>query len=97
MHIFLDFLAIHIILQDLLPEASYVRLNPNMSLDVPLDECQHHVLEQLKQDARNYIYKFSHKFEHTANILSLGKRPTDKWKDTIKYNRIIYGSKPKRT
>lgn len=86
-----DVEAVHIILQDLLPPSKYVRLNPNMSSDVPLDECRPEMLRQLEQDARNYINKFSHKFDAASEALLRHKTFSRKCIEKVELKSSVKG------
>ena len=71
--VYSSFLAVHITLQDLLPDTTYFRFNPNLSIDATLDESKPEVLEQLKTDAKNYINKYEWKYRKAAESLKRKK------------------------
>ena len=72
--LFISALAVHNTLKDLLPATTYFRFNPNLSADVPLDESDPIVIDQLITDAQNYIDKYDWKYRSAAD--SLVKRKT---------------------
>ena len=82
-------LAVHITLKDLIPLPKYIRLNPNMSNDVPLDENDLNILKGLEQDTRNYIEKFSHKFLAAKSVLQERKSYKDKLRDELERKYLI--------
>ena len=78
-----DVEATHEILSDLIPGDTYVRLNPNMSANIPLDVSDPEDLERLRQDTRNYVTKFDHKFELVVNALAKEKSVVDRAHDDL--------------
>ena len=62
-----------------------------MSVDAPLDETRPEVLLQLRKDTRNYINKFSHKFDAAAISLMKHKRFVEKCKDKIELELLKKG------
>eukprot|EP00794_Sanderia_malayensis_P006140 gene6140-6846_t len=78
-----DVEAVHVTLQDLLPPSTYFRFNPNMSIDVPLDESGAGVLEQLQTDAKNYVDKYEWKFIRAADSLKRQKTVYETAKDSL--------------
>jgi len=86
-----DVEAIHTILSDLLPSTDYIRLNPNMSIDVSLDESRDEYLRQLEQDTRNYIDKFSHKFDTVSTSLLKRKTFVNRCKEKLELKLKLHG------
>ena len=74
----------HEILKDLLPATHYVRLNPNMSKNLPLDVSGPADLEMLRKDTRNYVDKFEHKFEGCARMLLKEKTFVGRIEDEVR-------------
>ena len=60
-----------------------------MSLDVPLDECDPEVLEQLQVDTRNYINKFRWKFENCTKALMKQKSVIQAVKEKVDYKMTM--------
>lgn len=60
----------HRLLQDLLPEGTYFRMNPTLSEWMGLDENRPEKLDQLRLDAQMYVRKNDYKMIRAAQVLS---------------------------
>jgi calcium-independent phospholipase A2-gamma len=60
----------HRLLQDVLPEGSYFRMNPTLSEWMGLDENRPEKLDQLRLDAQMYVRKNDYKMIRAAQVLS---------------------------
>jgi len=65
--------AVHTILQDLLPASTYFRFNPYTSEHFLLDEVRAEKWEQMRQDTEMYCRKNAQQLERAANLLSQPK------------------------
>ena len=84
------FLAVHTMLQDLLPPSTYFRFNPYMSEELQLDEIRPEKWEVMKQDTQMYSRKNQLKFDMAAQKLNLEKLPHQKAMDWVKDKRDMY-------
>ena len=80
---FASIAAVHITLEDLLPPTTYFRFNPNLSIDVPIDESGPAVLKQLVTDARNYIDKYDWKYRKASESLMKKKTHYQRARDLL--------------
>lgn len=76
--------AVHTVLNDLLPPASYYRFNPYMSEEFSLDETRNDKWAQMQLDTRMYCRKNQHKLENLAFSLSKTRLPHQKAYDVLK-------------
>ena len=61
--------AVHVVLQDLLPESVYFRINPELSEDISIDEHRPQKLELLCKDTVSYLSQERGRMERAANCL----------------------------
>jgi len=77
------FVAVDIVLRDLLPKSTYFRCNPNMSEEVAMDECRAEMLEQVQVDTKVYIEKNKQTLQEAVHALlrprTFTQRVQDKW------------------
>lgn len=81
---YFSFVAVHTILQDLLPSSTYYRFNPYMSEEFRLDEIRADKLKQMQQDADMYLRKNDKKLNSCIERLLLNRKPHQKGLDFIK-------------
>ena len=67
--------AVHTILKDLLPRSTYYRFNPELTEDIAIDESKPEKLEQLVQDANDYIRDSNELLNLAALCLTAKKQP----------------------
>ena len=81
----------HRLLQDLLPEGTYFRMNPTLSEWLGLDENRPEKLDQLKTDAVMYVRKNEHKMKEAAEAIVRQRSGVQRASDYVKsrYNRSV--------
>ena len=82
--------AVHMTLQDLLPQSTYFRLNPYLSENVMLDEIRDEKFDLMTQDTRMYLRKNEVKVNKAVNQLMRERRPDQKLADSVKYMKDSY-------
>ena len=70
--------AVHTILKDLLPFTGYFRFNPELSVDVPMDESNPAKLDQMMDDAKRYVEAHKSELQQAAACLLEPKTPRQK-------------------
>uniref|UniRef100_A0ABD2XKB6 PNPLA domain-containing protein n=1 Tax=Trichogramma kaykai TaxID=54128 RepID=A0ABD2XKB6_9HYME len=85
------FVAVHIMLNDLLPDHAYFRFNPYLTEMVTMVEIRPDKISQLEQDALMYIRRNEEKFRQAAKVLMQEKKLSQKVKDWIKWKKITLG------
>jgi hypothetical protein len=85
--IFVDHLAVHTVLLDLLPASSYFRFNPYMSEDFLLDEIRAAKWDQMKQDTEMYCRKNEQQLECAVRRLVQPKPIHNKAIDWLRLQR----------
>ncbi|KAL7302374.1 hypothetical protein TKK_0005033 [Trichogramma kaykai] len=83
--------AVHIMLNDLLPDHAYFRFNPYLTEMVTMVEIRPDKISQLEQDALMYIRRNEEKFRQAAKVLMQEKKLSQKVKDWIKWKKITLG------
>ena len=73
--------AVHTILQDLLPSASYYRFNPLLSDAVALDDARPERLQLLVDDTLRFIDKNGDQFQRAADSMIRQKTATQKMQE----------------
>ena len=71
----------HTILKDLLPPSTYFRFNPELTEDIAIDESKPERLEQLVQDANNYVRDNHELLKAAAVCLTASKQPRQRVKE----------------
>ena len=61
--------AVHVVLQDLLPDSIYFRFNPELSEDISIDERRPQKLELMCKDASSYLARERERMEKAAVCL----------------------------
>ena len=61
--------AVHVVLQDLLPDSVYFRFNPELSEDISIDERRPQKLELMSKDASSYLARERERMEKAAVCL----------------------------
>lgn len=74
----------HRLLQDLLPEGTYFRMNPTLSEWLGMDENRPEKLDQLKTDAAMYVRKNEHKMQEAADTICQQRTPIQRTVDYVK-------------
>lgn len=87
----LFFSAVHIMLNDLLPDHLYYRFNPYLTEHISMVEIDSHKLEQLRRDAIMYLRRNEDKFQEVAKTLLRKKPLQQKVQDFVKQKRDILG------
>ncbi|XP_011497161.1 PREDICTED: calcium-independent phospholipase A2-gamma-like, partial [Ceratosolen solmsi marchali] len=83
--------AVHIMLNDLLPDHAYYRFNPYLTEMLTMVEIRPEKIAQLEQDAAMYIRRNEEKFQQAAKVLMQKKTLIQKLIDWIKIQKIIIG------
>ena len=85
-------LAVHTVLQDLLPPSVYYRFNPVLSDPIAIDDARPAQLQLLVDDAMRYIDKNQEVFEQTIESLlrqkTLSQRAQE-WYTAGQWRRVI--------
>ena len=76
--------AVHTILKDLLPRSTYYRFNPELTEDIAIDESKPEKLEQLVQDADNYIRNNHELLKLAAASLTADKHPHQRAEEWVR-------------
>jgi calcium-independent phospholipase A2-gamma len=91
--------AVHTILKDLLPRSTYYRFNPELTEDIAIDESKPEKLEQLIQDADNYIRNNHELLKLAAASLTADKQPHQRAEEWVRsqWNKAQSRFTPLRT
>ncbi|KAH7641398.1 calcium-independent phospholipase a2-gamma-like protein [Dermatophagoides farinae] len=81
---------IHRLMQDMLPNQVYYRMNPMLTDYSTIDENRPEKLEQMKQDAQIYLRKNEHKFRTAIEQLKLERSHYQSLKDRIHLQSKVY-------
>ncbi|XP_014271669.1 calcium-independent phospholipase A2-gamma [Halyomorpha halys] len=83
--------AVHRILNDLLPEDTYFRLNPHMSRLMTMDEISELKILELEQDTKMYCRRNEDKFHDMVSKLSSSRSPLKKFRDYMNLKLKLLG------
>lgn len=83
--------AVHRILNDLLPEDTYFRLNPHMSRLMTMDEISELKILELEKDTKMYCRRNEDKFNDMVLKLSSSRSPLKKFKDYMNLKLKLLG------
>ncbi|XP_027205645.2 calcium-independent phospholipase A2-gamma-like [Dermatophagoides pteronyssinus] len=81
---------IHRLMQDMLPDPVYYRMNPMLTDYSTIDENRPEKLEQMKQDAQIYLRKNDHKFRTAIEQLKIQRSYYQLFKDRINLQSKVY-------
>ncbi|CAH1393072.1 unnamed protein product [Nezara viridula] len=83
--------AVHRILNDLLPDDTYFRLNPHMSRLMTMDEISELKILELEKDTKMYCRRNEDKFYDMVSKLSSSRSPLKKFKDYMNLKLKLLG------
>lgn len=82
--------AVHIMLNDLLPDHAYYRFNPYLSEMLTMVEIRPNKIEQLEQDVAMYIRRNEEKFQQAAEVLVQTKPTSQKIQDWVRMQKKMF-------
>ncbi|XP_071499403.1 uncharacterized protein [Diadema antillarum] len=82
--------AVHTTLQDLLPQGSYFRFNPLLSEDFLLDENRPEKIDQLQEEAQEYVSFNELRLMQAAGVLTREKSHLQRATDWLKEKKDMY-------
>ncbi|XP_066586766.1 calcium-independent phospholipase A2-gamma-like isoform X2 [Prorops nasuta] len=83
--------AVHIMLNDLLPDHIYFRFNPYLTEMLTIAEIRPEKIDQLEQDALMYIRRNEEKFQKVAHTLLKKRKVQQKISDWVDLQKKTYG------
>ncbi|XP_022105032.1 calcium-independent phospholipase A2-gamma-like [Acanthaster planci] len=81
--------SVHTVLQDLLPSGTYFRFNPPISEDFLLDENRAEMIQQMQQEARDYLELNELKLVQASGVLTRRKTHLHKALDWLRLQRQL--------